>query len=461
MAFGVGAGCSAFKDNMHIKGTSSPGKNSATYNPVAWKTFFTDSILVAMIDTALTNNPDLLAAYQRIEIAYAQLRAKRYSILPGADARISAGQRRFGEYTMDGVGNYDTRFSPNITSDQMIPEHLPDYFAGMQVSWEIDIWRRLRNSRDAQRARYLQEIEAKNWVISNLVAGIASTYYELLSLDNELLILEDFIRLQEDAELIIGFQKIAGQATELAVQQFQTQTLSSKNMYFETKQKIVDAENRMNVLLGRFPGPVPRNPTAFNDSLRSIPLRIPRTFLRNRPDIVQAEEKMNEAKLNLLIAEAGLYPRLSFDALVGFQSFNAGYLFSPASITYNILAGLTTPIINRAQIKSGVRVAGSSQKTILFNYRKTVLNAYAEVATEIAHLKNLRQMNSLKTREAEISGLAVETANTLFRTGRATYLEVIITQKNALMTKLQLVNLRERNLKAGIRLYKALGGGWR
>ncbi len=431
------------------------------YTPLGYRDFFTDTTLLSLLDSAVLNNPDLLAAYQRIEIARADLAARHFAIFPQMQARVSAGQRRFGAYTMDGVGNFDTNFSPNISEEQKMPEHLPDFFAGLQASWEIDIWRRLRNGREAARERYLQQAEARNWVLSNLVASIASTYYELLSLDNELIILEEFIRLQENAELIISYQKMAGQATELAVQQFKAQTLSSKNMRVEALQKVVQAENRLNYLLGRFPLPVRRDPDAFNDSLQDLPVVIPPSMIRNRPDIVRAEHGIREAKLNFSVAEAALYPRLSLDVLAGFQSFNPGFFLSPASITYNLFGSMVAPLVNRAPLKAALRVTGSRQRNALYEYQKSVLNAYSEVSTEIANLQNLTQMLTFKSQEAEVSANAVITANALFRTGRATYLEVIITQKNALLTQLQLVNLRERRFKAAISLYKALGGGWR
>lgn len=449
---------------MSGKGMRAPAarkSDSTAYATQEWRQFFGDSILTALIDTALAASPDMLTAVERLNIASAELSARHFALFPRADARVALGQRRFGAYTMDGVGNYDTKFSPNINRDQVIPEHLPDFFWGVQGSWEIDIWSKVRSSREAARARFFQQDDARRMVVSNLVAAVASTYYELLSLDNEMEILDEFIGLQENAEQIISYQKIAGQATELAVQQFSAQTLNSRNLRVETRQKIAEAENRMSYLLGRLPGPVPRNRRAFDDSLQSLPVSIPPALLRNRPDVARAENAMKEARMNVAAARASFYPALTLDALVGFQTFNPKFVFSPASITYNIIGALTAPLINRAALTTSLRIANSRQRMALYDYRKAAYKAYAEVATELSHLRNLREMYDLKNREAEASFNAVEIANALFRTGRATYLEVIITQKNALLTRLALVNLKERKLKSAIALYKALGGGWR
>ena len=449
---------------------SRPGKLTAR-KPVAgaygdstlpkWRAFFGDTTLVNLIDTALKNNPDLQIALERTGIAASELYASRMAILPRSDLRVAAGQRRFGDYTMDGVGNYDTRLSPNITRDQFIPEHLPDLFAGLQSTWEIDIWKKLRNSRKAALERFFQQDDARRMVVSNLVAAVAATYYELLALDNELAILDEFIVLAENAEEIISYQKLAGQATELAVRQFVAQTLNSRTLRIEAEQRIVEAENRLNYLLGRFPSHVPRQPQAFNDSLQALPETIPARLLGNRPDVAQAEHLLAEAKLNVAVARASFYPSLSLDAMLGYQTFNPKFFFSPVSLTYNVLGAIAAPLINRSRLQADLGIAGSRQRIAVNEYRKSAVNAYSEVAVELSAVRRTREMRLLKTREAEAASEAVDIANSLFRTGRATYLEVIITRRNALLTKLELVKLRERSLKAAVGLYKALGGGWR
>lgn len=215
---------------------------------IHWKTYFTDTTLTALIDTALNNNIDLRLALQRIEIGRAQVEQVKGLTLPFVSGIGSMGQRRFGKYTMDGIGNYDTNFSDNISKEQNIPEHLPDFNVGLQSSWEIDIWGKLRTRKEAALSRYFATVEGRNFVLTNLIADIALLYYELLAFDNELDIIRETITLQDNELAIIKIQKDAGRANELAVKQFEAQVLNSKSFEVEVSQQIVEIENRINFL---------------------------------------------------------------------------------------------------------------------------------------------------------------------------------------------------------------------
>lgn len=437
-------------------------KDTTNIANISWRNYFSDNALNNLIDSVLKNNFDLSIALQRIEMSRSQVRFAKGLSLPFVAGVTNTGQRRFGKYTMDGIGNFDTNFSNNIAEDQKIPEHLPEYYLGLQSSWEIDIWGKLKSVKKAALARYLGSVEGKNFVITALVAEAAHIYYELLALDNELEIVRQTIGLQENALEIINVQKQAGIANELAVQQFEALLLNSKSLEFEIKQQIVEFENRLNLLLGRFPQPIYRDKLSFEKGIPSqIDAGLPTYLLKNRPDIRQAEHELLATGADVYAAQAAFYPSLNLVANVGFQTFNSQFWLSPASIAYNVLGGLTAPLLNRSELKARLGIAKASQLEALYQYQKAVVNGYVEVANSLAKISNLAQIFTLKNREVQVLTEAIESSANLFKTGRASYLEVIITQANALQAKIGLIEVKKRQHQSTVEIYRALGGGWR
>lgn len=426
--------------------------------------YFTDEALRSLVNEVLAGNPDLAIAMQRIEGAKAQLTFAKGLALPFVSGGASAGQRRFGQYTMDGIGNFDTNFSTNLNPDQRIPEHLPDFFAGFMSSWEIDVWGKLKNVKKAALARYLASEQGKNYIITNLVAQTAEAYYELQALDAELEIIRQNIDLQEKALAVINVQKQAGLVTELAVSQFEAQLLNTRSLQYEVQQQIVQTENAIHFLAGRFPQPIPR--TALNFSADALPSQlavgIPSALLQNRPDIRQAEFELLAANADIRAARAAFLPSFNLTATAGLQAFTTSFLFSlPASAMYNLLGGIAAPLLNRSALKANLGAAQANANEAMQHYRKSVLNGYQDTYNQLAALNNLQETYQLRSREVEVLTNAVATAGTLFNTGRATYLEVIMTQSNVLQTRLSLVQVRKRQYQTTVYLYRALGGGWR
>ncbi len=438
------------------------GKDSTNMAQINWRVYFDDALLVSFVDTALRNNLDLLSLLQKIEATATEIQVAEGARMPVVTSNVATGMRRFGRYTMDGVGNYDTRFSPNITRNQIIPEHLPELFVGIQATWEVDIWKKLKNRKQTAVLRYLSSKEGRNVMVANLVAHIANYYYDLLALDFELDAIQKNIVLQERALAIVLVQKEAGIANELAVKQFQAQTLNFQTLEFELKQQIVEIENKMNYLMGRYAQPIARNKSAFSKAIPAIVQNgLPTQLLQNRPDIKQAELELQASKIDVSIARADFLPSLHLGASLGLQSFRPERIFLPASLAYSVLGGLAAPLINKNAIKARYKFAQARQVESIYQYQKTMLVAYFEAYNETIRLQNLQKMYDLKGREVETLRLATESANDLFATGRANYLEVVFTQKNALHSQLELIILRKRQYNAMIDLYKALGGGWR
>ena len=360
---------------------------------------------------------------------------------------------------MDGAGNATTEITPG----QIVPTNLPDIYLGLQSSWEIDVWRKLRNQRQSAISTYLSSVEGTNFVISILVADVASHYTELLSLDNQLDIVQQTITKQQEALDVIKLQKEAGRANELAVQQFQAQLLNTQIFEKNVQQQIIEVENKINFLLGSYPQPIERTKDIFFKELpKQIATGFPSELLANRPDIREAEFQIEANKFDLKAAKAAFYPNFNITASLGFQAFNPEFLFSsPASIAYSVVGTLVAPIINMNALKAQFNTAQANQLSAMYNYQKTVLNAYVEVANQLFAIKNLQQVNVLKTQQNGVLKQSVETSSELYKTARASYLEVLLAQQNALQSNLELIDVIKQQRLATISIYKALGGGWK
>ncbi len=426
-------------------------------------TFFPDPKLQALIAEVLQHNPDMQIALQRISVSAAYLSAGRAALFPSLNFQAAASGTRYGKYTMEGVGNFDTNLSPNINDDQRIGvSPTPDFWLGLVASWEIDIWGKLRNMKKSARYRFLASQQGRHLITSQLIAHTAALYYELVTLDAEALIILENISLQEKALEVVEAQKGGGRATELAVQQFKAQLLNTRSAEFSIRQQITEAENNLNALAGRFTGTIERSsafmPGSYSELLK---VGIPAQLLENRPDLKQAEFELEATRADVKAARAAFFPSITLSAYGAFNAFKSGLLFDPTSLAYQLLGGLTAPIFQRNQLKVQFNVATASQQEAFYQYQKTALNAYREVMNLMSGIDNMQQMFELKKQEVEALGQGVSVANELYVTGYASYLEIVSAQKSKLEAQLELVNLERRMMISLIDLYRATGGGWR
>ncbi len=427
-----------------------------------WREYFTDSILVSYIDLGLQSNLDLKMALQRVSMARANTSIAAGALLPSLHGVVSVGQQRFGEYTIDGVGNFDTNLSANVPPEKHIPINIPDYYTGFQSSWEVDVWGKLRSRKKAAAARFLASEKSQHLIKTILVTDIARYYYNLLTLDNKLEVIRENINLQQRAIELIVVQKEAGRATELAVKQFSAQLLNTKSLEALVLQEIIQQENQLNLLLARYPQPVIRGESILNQSLlQQINAGLPSRMLVNRPDIMQAEFQLVAARLDVQAARAAFLPSLNIAAGVGLQSFDASVLFTtPTSLAYSVIGGLTAPLFNRNLLKSEYRKASAMQMEAYYQYQQSILNGFQEVATQLSRIDNLQTSYDFKLQEVNTLAEGVATANDLFVAGLASYLEVITAQKSVLEAELMIAETKQFQFFAAIDLYRALGGGW-
>lgn len=434
-------------------------KDTNTIASAPWKNFYKDKNLADLIDVALKNNQELLITLQEIEIARNDIRVKKGALLPMVGVKAGAGVEKVGRYTSQGAGDASTEIIPG----KEFPDPLQDYTLAAYAHWEVDIWKKLRNSKKAAVSRYLATVEGKNFVITNLVAEVADSYYELISLDSQLEIVRQNINLQTNALEIVKVQKEAARATELAVQKFQAEVYSSKSMEFEILQRIKETENTINFLLGRYPQEIPRDKTNFLSLMpNNVTFGIPSQLLANRPDIKQAELELAAAKLDVKSARAEFYPSLDISASYGLKAFKPSYLFTlPESLLYSLAGDLAAPLINRNAIKAEYKNANARQLQALYNYERTILNAYLEVATQLSKISNLENSYNLKSKQVDALNKSIDVSNDLFKSARVDYFEVLMTQRDALESKLELIETKKEQLNATVRVYRNLGGGWK
>lgn len=434
-------------------------KDTTNMASIPWHDFFKDQNLVNLIDLALKNNQELMMTLQEIEIAKNDVRVRKGLLLPTVGVRAGAGVEKVGRYTSQGAGDASTEIMPG----KEMPDPLGDFKIAAYANWEVDIWKKLRNSKKAALTRYLATVEGKNFVVTSLIGEIANSYYELLALDSQLDIVKQNIELQSNALEIVKVQKQAARATELAVQKFQAEVLTSKSLEFDIRQKIKEAENKINFLVGQYPQEIKRDRTNFLTLLPStVQSGIPSQLLANRPDVKQAELQLTAAKLDVKVARAEFYPSLDISAAVGFNAFNPSYLFTlPESLLYSLAGDIAAPLINRNAIKAEFNSANARQLQALYNYDKTILNAYIEVSNQLSKIDNLGKSYDLKSQQVDALNTSIDVSNDLFKSARVDYFEVLMTQRDALEAKLELIDTKKDQLTAAVNVYRELGGGWK
>ena len=424
---------------------------------ITWKTYFKDANLQALIEEALKNNQELNITMQEIEISKNEIRTRKGEYLPFVGLKAGAAVDKRARYTNIGAMEATTEIRPG----EEMPEPLNDFNLGLYANWELDIWKKLRNAKKSAVSRYLSSVEGKNFMVTNLVSEIANSYYELLALDNQLEIVNQNITIQSNALEIVKWQKDAARATELAVQKFQAEVFKTRSLQFDIQQKIVETENRINFLTGRFPQPVNRNSASFHESLPNVVhTGLPSDLLANRPDIKQAEFELAATKLDVKSVKARFYPSLGISAGIGYQAFNPEYLFKPESLLYSLAGDLMAPLINRNAIKASYNTANAKQIQAAYNYEQTILKAYIEVSNQVSKISNLEKSYGLRNQQVEALNNSVNISNDLFRSARADYMEVLLTQRDALESKFDLVETKMQQLNAIVNIYRALGGGW-
>jgi len=415
-------------------------QGSVSMANLSWKELFKDPILQGYIQKGLENNFDVQTAMQNIAIAEASLKQRKNGYLPTLGVAVEHSHQEIG------LGNSSS--------------NLDQYQIGANLSWEADIWGKIRSNKRAANAQYLQTIAVNQLVKTQVISGIASLYYQLLALDEQLKVAEQTLINRTESIQTIDALKQAGQVTEVAVQQTQAQKLATELVIEDLKYTIHILENTMSVLLGESPRKIQRSTFAQQQLNPQIALGVPTQLLSKRPDLIAAEHGIVSAFELVNVSRSNFYPSLTITAVSSFQNAELKDLFSSNSFFANILTGLTQPIFNRRQIRTQHEIAKINQEKALIQFEQTLKTAGKEVSDALADYQNETKKITIRQQQVQALKQASVYSEELLNHGLANYLEVLTAKDNALNAELSLIDNRYRQFDAIIALYRALGGGW-
>ena len=424
---------------------------------LGWDEFFNDPVLSGLIAQALAGNQELKIINQDIQIANFEVLARRGDYLPFVGLRTSADLQKPSLFTPQGAVEDQLQPFPG----KNFPEPLPNFLVAADVTWEIDIWKRLRNARDAAALRYLGTQDGQNYMVTRLVAEVSENYYELMALDNRMEALDRTIHIQQQSLDMSRSMKEAGRDTELGVQRFQAEVRKNQSEKLIVKQDIIEVENKINFLLGRFPQYVERDSRKFIDlQLQALSVGFPGQMLQNRADIRQAERELQAAGLDVRVARARFYPALNLRAGVGYEAFNTRYLFnSPDSLIYGVGGDLIAPLINKKAIQADYLTANAKQLQAIYDYQQTVLTAFTEVVNRLSKVENYGKSIEIKKEQLQALESSVDNATKLFQSARIEYMDVLFSQRDLMEARMVLIETKQEQLAAIVNAYQALGGG--
>lgn len=410
----------------------------------SWRELFTDPLLIAHIEEALINNIDIRVALQQIAAAQAYLKQGRSAYFPSVNAAASVlHQESFG----------DNSLAPATNS-------FDQYELSADLSWEADIWGKIRSNEKALNAAYLQSVAAHQAVKTELIANVASLYYQLLALDEQLEITRETVANRERSLETIEALKEAGNVTEVGVKQTEAQLYRAQAFIIDLLNEIRLTENALSVLMGDAPHHIERTDLEAQQITTPLTVGVPIQLLSNRPDVLAAEYNLINAFQLTNVARSNFYPSLRLSASAGFQSLELQDLLNTNALFANVIGSLAQPIFNRREIKTQYEVAQARQEIAFLEFRESLLIAAREVSDALYNYDAAAEKLEIKTKEFEAYDLATEYSEELLNNGFANYLEVLTARENALSSQLELINIRFNELNAIVNLYQALGGGW-
>ncbi|MEZ7526829.1 TolC family protein [Cloacibacterium normanense] len=423
-------------------------KDSLSMANLSWKEIFTDAVLQKHIAKALENNLDIRIALQNIASAEAYLKQSKAAYQP----TISVGP----DYSFN-TSSLNTQFGQIVGERRYINQ----FDITANLGWELDLWGKLKRQEKAQYAAYLSSVAAHQNVKSNLVASIATAYYQLLTFDEQKKIFSNTIEIRKKNLETTKALKEAGIVTEVAVQQSEALVYNAEASLVTLDVQIQLLENTISLLMGEPSHEIERTSLSTQNFALNTDIGYPSALLANRPDVKQAEFNLINAFELTNAAKAQFYPSLRITGSTGVQSVDIDKLFSGNSVFANVLVGLAQPILNKRQIRTNYEVSLANQERAYLNFRKTILNAGNEVSDALKMYNAQDHFIAFKKKELSAYDKSVEFSQELVNYGMVNYLEVLNANVNKLNAEINIANAQYTKLQAGVELYRALGGGWR
>jgi NodT family efflux transporter outer membrane factor (OMF) lipoprotein len=418
---------------------------------IKWKDFFTDPTLQSLIDSALLKNYDMQVAVKNIEAAQLAYSQVKWNYVPSAAFNITAASTRPSDNSLNG-----------LTSGQLLQKnHIEDFSANVALSWEADIWGKIRNQQKSALAKYLQTNEAKKAIQTNIISQVSQGFYNLLMLDAQLAIAKKNLALTDSTLFITKLQFNSGQVTSLAVQQVTAQEQAAAQLVPQFEKDRLLQENALSILTGTIPAAINSN-TSLDQVIVPANLKagVPSAMVKRRPDIRSRELDLTIANANVGITQASMYPSLTITAAGGLNSFKASNWFNiPASLFGAVAGGISQPLLQHKQLKTQFEIAKVEREKTVIQFRQSVLLAIGEVSDALAKLDKLKLQKDIAANRVNTLQQATSNAGLLFQNGMANYIEVITAQSNVLQSEIELAVLKRAELGAAVELYRSLGGG--
>jgi outer membrane protein, multidrug efflux system len=418
--------------------------------------FYNDRMLTCLIDKALVDNRELRILNEEVQIAGNEVLSRSGAYLPFVSVMAGTGLNRYSRFTEEGAGLLADPFLPG----KFFPNPFGNYLGGINLTWQLDIYRQLRNARDAATQRYVAASERRNYFVTTLVAEIAESFYRLMALDKRLENLNQIIELQSQSLKIAEALKEAARATELGVKRFQAELQRNYSEKLIIHQSIIESENRINFLVNRYPQPVERDSSGFYDlNIHPLNIGVPSQLLQNRPDIRQAERDLAANGLDVQVARVNFFPQLVISGNVGLQSFVLNHMFEPQAAVGDIAAGLVGPLINKRAIRAQYLTANARQLQSIYNYQRVILEAFTQVINRVTMVENFSKSIEIKKEQLRTLESAVQFAEFLFQNARIEYIDVLFSQRDLRDARVVLIDTKTEQLAAIVKAYQALGGG--
>lgn len=418
--------------------------DSTSLAMLSWDKLFTDEILQKHIQEAIQNNLDMKIALQNMAAAEATLKQSKAGYLPSLNATATLTHQEL---------------SKNSQFGRLFNGSIDQYDFSAKLAWEADIWGKIRSTKRASAAKYLESAVAKQAIQTDLVANIASLYYQLLALDEQVKVVNSTLKNRNTSVDVIKALKDAGNVTEVAVKQTEAQQYAAQIILEDLNFQVSVLENSFNQLLGKNPNVVERG--LFENQVIDAEIKsgLPAFLLSKRPDVVAAELNFRNTFELTNVARSYMYPSLTINAVGGFQSLELKDWFSTNSLFATLIGGIAQPIFNQRQNKTRLEVAKANQQKAYLQFEKSLLVAGKEVSDALANYEN--ETNKLEIRKKQVEALknAADYSDELLQYGMVNYLEVLTVKDNALNTEINYIDNKYKQLNAVITLYKALGGG--
>ena len=446
-------GCAVGPDYKHPVVNTPEGfrfAESQTTNSLGdlpWWQVFKDPVLQGLIGTALTNNYDLKQAIARVEQARNQAAVANSAFFPQIGYSGDIGRGRNALYnTLSPSPNSPTQTSAQLT---------------LNAAWEIDVWGRIRRSSEAARAQYLATDEARRGVMTTLVSDVATTYFQLLQLDQQLEIQRAATNAYAGSSRIFNDRLFNGVASKLETDRAAAALANAAALIPQFQLQIATTENQLNVLLGRSPGPIFRNSLTNQPQLApEIPAGLPSELLRRRPDVLGAEQSLIAANANIGVSVANFFPQIGLTTFFGRASPELSAFTGGSANVWNLGGTMSGPVFQGGALRAEYRAAKAKFDEAKAAYQQTVLTSFQEVSDALITRQKLAEEYVYDGQAAVALTESVELATQRYINGKSSYYEVLQAQQELYPTQQQQVETQVGQMLAVVQLYKALGGGW-